>query len=199
MNRGDVSVYNTFKNLLPVSKLCEYTDDMDIVEAYKKTQNPAYFAKMFCKHFGMINLKSNSFNCESADKCSLALSTLHTTMLKYDGVSAKFLTYYMSCFNNALINNLKSSYTRQCVNISYDDYEVLEDYNSTNRIVDIEFLLTIDSLELSYREKTYIKFVLSKEKYNDREIANFLNVSSAAVHYIKARLQKKLGIMLIAT
>jgi DNA-binding CsgD family transcriptional regulator len=205
----------TYKQLKDLAALYQGTEDTNLIALqYQEEEDAILLAYTFCKHFGLtVTQCEKYFGLNQDDLASFALEELHKAMMNYrpDG-GAKLVTLYSRFLNNRLRTETTNlTYDKRKSNSMTESFEGTpdEEDGKVGRSVDmgyeeesfseIEMLMSLaDKGELTENEYRYceiiIKEVSDTTQIKDSEIASRLNVSSAAVHYIKKSLQKKIGI-----
>jgi DNA-directed RNA polymerase specialized sigma24 family protein len=208
----------TYRQLKELSALYQGTEDTNQVALqYQDEEDAILLSYVFCKHFGLtVTLTGKYFGLSQEDFASFALEELHKAMMHYrtDG-GAKLTTLYSRFLNNRLrtetqfINYDKRKSNNMTESFDSNPAESTETTDSSSHaehigysedsFSEIELLMSLaDKGELTENEYRYceiiIKEVTDVTQIKDSEIASRLNLSSAAVHYIKERLRKKIGI-----
>lgn len=209
----------TYNNLKELASLYRGTEKMeDIAIAYQDSEDAILLSYVYCTNIGLIFTQSEKyFGLNPEDVDSYALEELHKAMMhfKSDG-GAKLTTLYSRFLNNRLRTETQSnSYDKRKSNTKADSYEqsISEDdttgrtnargelklsYEETS-FTEIELLLSLSGKqELSANEYKYCEIIVKEvsdlSQISNTEIAERLEISSAAVHYIKKSLQKKIAI-----
>lgn len=185
---------------------------------YQNTEDTIILSYIFCKHFGLTVTQTDKyFGLTDEDMASFALEELHKALMHYrtDG-GAQVTTLYSRFLNNRLRKEtIDLTYDKRKSNYVADSFEgeIEEndkgDVSSTGfanelsyndeGISEVELLMSLaETQELTENEFRYCEIIVSEVSdtcnIKDSEIASRLNISSAAVHYIKKSLRKKIGL-----
>lgn len=195
-------MYETYQNLKKLALLWEGSTDLDeVCEHYQQTQDPLAFSYIFEKVWRVSVSVANKFwGLTDSDKASLITEELHKSLLNYSkeqtATVQNFFSIYLKRRFYAETNMLnhqkrKANLIASC----YDDFvDIMKTSNDTN--LDItELNLTLQGAEyLNQREKEYCQLVVSTtgEPIRDSDAAEMMGVSSAAIHYLRKRLETKL-------
>lgn len=209
----------TYNHLREIATLYRGTEVMEkIALEYQDVEDAAQLSYAYCKNIGLTSMVSSKFfGLTEDDISSFSLEEFHKALLHYraDG-GAKLVTLYSRFLNNRLRTETQSlNYDKRKSNSNADSFEgsMLEgdagDVRSTGMSTklgyeetsfkEIELLMSLaEKDELSDNEYKYCEIIVREvsdvTQIRDTEIAKKLNISSAAVHYIKKSLQKKLAI-----
>jgi DNA-binding CsgD family transcriptional regulator len=189
---------------------------------YQHTEDPTILAYVFVRLYPFTRtLVSNFFNLTEEDQAHCAVTELHNAMMDYSPMGGATLqTFYRRYLNRRLYaeTNLLNCDVRKAnyVSESYetiitpvpDDGNLLSD-TSNKKISnmtchedaygEIELLHTLKSTDsLSANELRYCEIIVQDGALTDSEVSRRLNVTPAAINYIKNRLRTKLGGLLLA-
>jgi DNA-binding CsgD family transcriptional regulator len=208
----------TYQNLKELAALYQGNGDLnEIAMEYKKTEDAILLSYAFCKLYPLIySTCENYFGLTEEDKSSFALEELHKSMLDYrrDG-GAQLQTLFNRYLNRRLRAETQMlNYDKRKSNLYAESFEgtIVEDEKGNKEDTGysnelgyeeqgfdkVELLLTLaDKAGLTENEFKYCEIIINEvsnvKHINDSEIASRLKISSAAVHYIKRSLQKKLA------
>lgn len=206
----------TYSQLKDLAKLYRGGDNAnDIALSYQEQEDAVLLAYVFCKNFGLtVTITQSYFGLTDEDLASFALEELHKAMLNFksDG-GAKLVTLYSKYLKNRLrVETQSLNYDKRKSNNLTESFDgpVDEEENGASsysnsmgydegRFNEIELMLSLaDKVELTENEYRYCEIIVEEvsdvAQIKDSEIASRLNISSAAVHYMKKSLQKKIGI-----
>ena len=211
----------TYNQLAELSTLYRGNGNMnEIAMEYQDTEDAILLSYAHCKNWGLTWLKSEKFfGLTEDDVQSFALEEMHKAMLHFSPTGgAKLQTLYVRFLTNRLRTETQSlNYDKRKSNSMTESME--EEFNDMSEhtasssshmkklklgyeestFKEIELLMSLaENEELSENEYKYCEIIVSEvshlEQVTDSDIAKRLNISSAAVHYIKKSLQKKLTI-----
>lgn len=209
----------TYNHLREVAAMYRGTEDAEqIALDYQIDEDATKISYLYCKNIGLtLTVSDKFFGLTEDDISSYALEELHKAMLHYrpDG-GAKLTTLYSRFLQNRLRTETQSlNYDKRKSNSNTESLEgtITEsdggDVRSTGMdgklgyeepiFKEIELLMSLSKKEeLSDNEYKYCEIIVSEisdiTQVRDSEIAKRLDISSAAVHYIKKSLQKKIAI-----
>lgn len=217
--KGETKMNQTYNHLKELAKLYRGTEVMEeIALNYQDEEDAILLSYVFCKNIGLtLQITKKYFGLTDDDVESFALEELHKAMMNYrtDG-GAKLTTLYSRFLNNRLRSETQAlSYDKRKANTLADSLEgeLREDdkgnKETTGHMKDVSYvednfsqaellMSLVDKEELTDNEYRYCEIIIKEvkdvEQIKDSEIASRLNISSAAVHYIKKSLQRKIGI-----
>lgn len=208
----------TYQRLKELAALYEGDGNLnEVAMQYKETEDAILLSYAFCKLYPLIRTTCNKyFGLTDEDKSSFALEELHKAMLDYRRSGGAQL---QTLFNRYLDRRLRAetqmlNYDKRKSNLYAESFEgtIVEDEKGNKEDTGysnqlgyeeegfdkVEILLTLaDKAGLTENEFKYCEFIINEvsnvKHIVDSEIASRLNISSAAVHYIKKSLQKKLA------
>lgn len=207
----------TYRNLKELAGMYQGTTDTnEIALKYQDTEDATLLAFAFCAHFGIAVTQSEKyFGLNQEDLASFALEEMHKALLHYreDG-GGKLVTLYSKFLNTRLRTETQyNGYDKRKGNSNAESFEggaSESDEGPTvsradsmgyeeDQFTEIELLLSlVNKGELTDNEYRYCEIIIKEisdiGQIKDSEIASRLDISSAAVHYIKKSLQKKIGI-----
>ncbi len=206
----------TYRTLRELANLHTGTNtNEEIALMYQQSEDPVLLAYMYCNNLGgWESMTKDFFSLSTSDIESFVLEEIHSAMLKYDPKrGASFFTIVGHFIKNRLRNEVTTLlYEKRKINLNADSYEgMLESPEigfKHSGIVDdninsIDLLETLSKDEsLTENEYKYceiiIKEIADPRHIKDSEIAARLNVTSAAVHYMKKSLKRKLQAILLS-
>ena len=215
---GEEEMNATFNSLKELAALYQGPKDMNQV-ALDYQENPEdaiLLSHAYCTNIGYIFTQTDKFfNLDSDSMASFVLEEIHRSMMAYEpGKGASWLTL----FGRFLTNRLRAE--TQALNCdkrksnnmveSFDGAFEFDEEESSNKDLsgligyeeeafnEIELLMSLaEKEEITENEYKYCEIILKEVKsptsINDSEIAEKLQVSSAAVHYMKKKLRNKIG------
>lgn len=214
---GEIKMNETYNNLKELAKLYRGTEVMEeIALNYQDEEDAILLSYVFCKNIGLTyQVTDKYFGLTEDDLSSFALEELHKAMINYrPNGGAKLTTLYSRFLNNRLRTETKAlAYDKRKANVLSESLEgeMTEDDKGNkgttgmeigyieDNFTEVELLMSlVNRDELTDNEYRYCEIIVKEVKditqIKDSEIASRLNISSAAVHYIKKSLQKKIGI-----
>lgn len=188
-------MYKTLQTLRPLIEQPTINMSLEeIAESYGASLKPSLLALAFEKLFPlMLNVSQQYYGLTMEDIASFALQELDYSLRSFQQGRQAFTTYSMKVFRNRLReetianNTQKRSANQGCVDIdvlAQHIYEVDEDIEM------VEFLHTLDSLNLTERERVYCDYLM--EGWRTKDIAEAMDVSSARLSQFRKQLRKKL-------
>jgi hypothetical protein len=189
---------STYKNLLNLSKLFETQGrDINVVTLqYRKSQDPIQFAYIFCKLYPfMVTQTDKYFYLTDQDKASHCIEELSKAISNFKlQENGSIQTLFGVYLNNRLrAETQQLQYNKRKANNAASDYESLTYAYDDRQFESVDLLETLKSMDLSDNELRYCQLIIrDADKIKDTDIAKLLGISSAAITYIKNRLQKKL-------
>ena len=207
----------TYSQLMSLSTLYTGTTDMSqLAIDYQVDEDPAKLAYAFVQNYGLaVNISRNYFNLDADDVDAFALQEMHKTLTDFNtDKNTKVVTVFATYFRNRLRTETQAlSYDVRKANTMADSIDVGAEQDDKGNMVDKSPLTTMGADEQHYGEfdlllsirgndsitENEYKYceIIMKETSNvpeirDSEMAKRLNISSAAVHYMKKSLAKKL-------
>lgn len=177
----------------------------ELSELYKVSPEQAIVAEVFIRAKQYINRCIITHKLPPEDVCSFALLIIHKSLTQYTPGKNKYFTYLCTALENKCVYLKKKKFNSknriQQNTISYVtkdkdvgveafDLENLEELIIFDQYANSDFLLTYQSLNLTYEEKVFINgIILGKSK---KEIAEDLSVSCSVVNCIKNNLTAKI-------
>lgn len=208
----------TYEQLKDIAMLHTGEEDANkLALMYQEEEDAVILSYVFCKHFGLTYTECDKyFGITEEDKASFALEELHKAMHHYrENGGASVITLYSRFLNNRLRTETQAlNYDKRKGNVNAESFEgTLEEDDKGNKsstgysnqlgyeeagFDEAELLLSLASKEeLTENEYRYCKIIIrdvnDTKNIRDSDIAKRLNISSAAVHYIKKSLQKKIA------
>jgi RNA polymerase sigma factor (sigma-70 family) len=188
-------MYKTLQTLRPLIDPATTNMTLEqISESYGASLKPSLLALAFEKLFPlMLNTAQHYFGLTLEDVASFALQELDYSLRSFEQGRQAFTTYSMTVFRNRLReetianNQQKRSANQGCVDIdslAQHIYEVDADVEL------VEFLLMLDSLNLTPRERVYCDYLM--EGWRTRDISTAMDVSPARLSQFRKQLRKKL-------
>lgn len=191
----------TYKNFLKLSSL--YRDQKADLSAvaleYQRTNDPVCYSFVFCRLYAyMITQTDKYFYLTDSDKDSYCMEELKKAMIDFDSTKgAKIQTLFDRYLNNRLRTETEQlSRDKRKVNNNTENYDIAHNKSTYDELSFdcIEVIESLKTLPLSDNELKYCQLIVhNANKINDSDIAKLLGVSSAAIHYIKNSLSKKLN------
>jgi RNA polymerase sigma factor (sigma-70 family) len=166
----------------------------EIAESYRASLKPSLLALAFEKLFPlMLSTSQKFFGLTMEDIASFALQELDFSLRSFEQGRQAFTTYSMKVFRNRLReetianNQQKRSANQGCVDIDTLAQHV---YEVDTDIELVEFLLLLDSMNLTERERVYCNYLM--EGWRTKDISTAMDVSPARLSQFRKQLRKKL-------
>lgn len=166
----------------------------DISEKYRASLNPSLLALAFDKMYLLfISTSQNYYGLTSEDVASYALQELDFCLKTFNPGNNTFTTYCIKVFKNRLreettANNMQKRKANQCCTNFEDISQFM--YETDKEIDYIELVSTLDTLNLTEREREYCDYLM--QGWKTKDILDKMNVSAVRVCHIKKQLKKKL-------
>jgi RNA polymerase sigma factor (sigma-70 family) len=168
---------------------------IQLVSEYKESLSPALFALAFKKVYKLALYQARSFyGLSDEDICSFTLEKLDEAMLNFDTEKgAKFETYFTTVIHN--------KFRQETQHLQYQKRKVIFHSTSYDKLVEDGFDIEFTDSQLEDIQQDLIRYNLTKNElaycllsikdYDNKDIAEILNVSKMTVSNIRKKLRDK--------
>lgn len=195
-------MYKTLQTLRPlITSEFENLTLEQLAVTYQETLNPSILACVFEKTYRLfIRISEKFYGLTQEDIASFALQQLDFSLKSFDNKHTNFLAYCTTVFRNKLREEtIALSQHKRCANNNCDDLTVLPQTacEEDKQLSTVEFILTLDTLGLTERERTYCDYLM--QGFKSSTIANLMNISPARLSQFRNQLRKKLNCLVYET
>lgn len=197
---------STLESFQSIAALYENTSTNldEITIEYQSTRDVVNFAYVFCKLFPYTKTQVDKyFYLTDSDKASFAVEELDKAMLDFKlGQGAKIQTFYSRYLNNRLRSETQLlSHQKRKTNNSCESYEAFMEIRQgyiEQGYKNSEFIEMLRHMNLTDNELKYCHIIMNDHiEVKDSDAAKQMGVTSAAVHYLKKNLAKKLHFIVV--